>query len=357
MNDCKEVPDSEEQAGVLNTTANIEINCGNQSILSRVSCLVDASYRQFETVFDALGEGVVFQNRKGQILISNDAAAQILGLTPDQLEGRTSVDPRWQALKEDGSPFPGEEHPAMVSLRTGVRQSNVLMNVLKPDGTRTWIKINSIPVFDGGDSEPIAVVCSFCDITAVKESELDVKGQLKILQDVQAQIEARRRGLEIANQELREAADIDTLTGLKNQKGLFERLASDVALASRNQFPISLLILEVDPFDTSNSDMLNEVLVQVSRAMKATGRASDFVARYRDDRFAMVLPYTNEAQAVKFAHRLLEVIQEIESYSIVIACIGVAEYRMGTLTNNLVEQAEEALFRAKASGQRTLTAL
>lgn len=342
---------------MLNTPEMNEIKCGNPSVSSRVSCLVDASNRQFETVFDALGEGVVYQNRKGQIVISNDAAAQILGLTPDQLEGRTSVDPRWQAMKEDGSPFPGEEHPAMVTLRTGEPQSNILMNLLKPDGTRTWIKITSIPIFDSGVPEPIGVVCSFSDITAVKESEIDLKGQLKVLHEVQSQIEARRRGLEIANQELREAADIDTLTGLKNQKGLFERLASDVALASRNQFPISLLMLEVDPFDTSNNDMRNEVLVQVSLAMKTSGRASDFVARYRDDKFAMVLPYTNEAQAVRFAHRLLEVIQEIESYSIIIARIGVAEYRMGSLTNNLVEQAEEALFRAKASGQRSLAAL
>ena len=45
--------------------------------------------------------------------------------------GVSSLDPRWRAIHEDGSPFPGEEHPAMVTLRTGRPQEGVLMGVYK----------------------------------------------------------------------------------------------------------------------------------------------------------------------------------------------------------------------------------
>ena len=357
-NDCKVVPEFGEHYGE-NEGSNAPLESGSTSremepAENRVACLVNASWQRFETVFDVLGEGVVFQNRLGQIVICNDAAAEILGLTLDQLEGRTSVDPRWQALKEDGSPFPGEEHPAMVTLRTGIRQSNVLMNVLKPDGERTWIKINSVPIFEGTDTVPSSVVCSFSDVTTIKESEQRLNNELVALQQLHAQIEARRRGLEKANQELREAADIDHLTKLKNRRGFFERLSSDVAQASRNNVPLSMLILEIDCFQSLNDELGveagNEILILVGQAMKNTCRLSDFVARYREEKFVMVLPHTTLPQALNLAQRLVEIIAAGGGRVPLSACIGVAQYKVGSLSNEYVEQTEEALFRAKASG-------
>ena len=64
----------------------------------------------------------MLQGPFGEIVRANRAAESILGLTIDQLQGRRSVDPRWQAIHPDGSPFPGETHPAMVTLRTGEPQ-------------------------------------------------------------------------------------------------------------------------------------------------------------------------------------------------------------------------------------------
>ena len=360
-NDCKVVPEFGEHYGETEKANALwakDCSPGEQEpVENRVACLVNASRRRFETVFDVLGEGVVFQNRHGQIVISNDAAAEILGLTLDQLEGRSSVDPTWQALKEDGSPFPGDQHPAMVTLRTGVRQSNVLMNVLKPNGTRTWIKINSIPIFEGTDTEPSSVVCSFCDVTAIKESEQRLNSELVALRQLHSQIEARRRGLEKANQELREAADIDHLTKLKNRRGFFERLSSDVAQASRSGVPLSMLILEIDSFKAMNDELGteagNEILVLVGQAMKNTCRLSDFLARYREEKFVMILPHTTLPQALNLAQRLVGIVSGIECNTQLSACIGVVQYSVGSLSNEYVEQTEEALFRAKATGVGT----
>ncbi len=122
---------------------------------------------QLLTVFDAMAEGVVVQNHAGEILSCNEAAATILGLSEDQMRGRTSIDPRWRSVHEDGSDFPGSEHPAMHALRTGERQRNVVMGVRTPDGALTWISINSLPsrVRDGVIEE---VVTTFHDITPIK---------------------------------------------------------------------------------------------------------------------------------------------------------------------------------------------
>lgn len=110
-----------------------------------------------------MSEGVVFHDADGHILFCNDSAERILGLTADQMAGRTSLDPRWAALREDGSPFPGEEHPAMVTLRTGEPCSDVIMGVAKPNGSLTWISINTRPATVAGAA---GVVATFADVTA-----------------------------------------------------------------------------------------------------------------------------------------------------------------------------------------------
>ncbi|HEY9734832.1 MAG TPA: PAS domain S-box protein [Trichocoleus sp.] len=130
---------------------------------------------RYRSVIEAAAEGIVLQHADGSIFTCNDSAERILGLTAEQMMGRTSLDPRWCAIYEDGSPFPGELHPAMVTLRTGEPQSNVIMGIRKPDGTLTWISINTRPIFTAkvnsqrrspGEPElPFAVVVSFFEIT------------------------------------------------------------------------------------------------------------------------------------------------------------------------------------------------
>jgi PAS domain S-box-containing protein len=127
--------------------------------------------RQIYTVaFEAMADGVVVQEADGQIVACNPAAEQILGLTADQMQGRSSIDPRWQAIRTDGTPFPGEEHPAMVSLRTGEPQERVLMGIQKPDGTRTWIRVTT-RLLHGDAGRIDGVVATFQDISTERAAQ------------------------------------------------------------------------------------------------------------------------------------------------------------------------------------------
>ena len=130
-----------------------------------------ASQQHLRSVLTTIAEGVVVQAAGGAITDCNPAAERILGLSRDQLMGRTSVDPRWRAVREDGSPFPGETHPAMEVLRTGKPQHDVVMGLHLPDGTERWIAINAAPLFRGGDARPHAAVSTFVDITERKRLE------------------------------------------------------------------------------------------------------------------------------------------------------------------------------------------
>ena len=139
-----------------------------------------ASEERYRTVVDQLEEGVILQDTGSQIVTCNDAAHRILGLTRDQLEGRTSLDPHWHAVHADGSPWPGEEHPAPVALRTGEPQLRQMMGVHKPDGTLTWITINARPLRHRSDDEPHAVVCSFVEVTDSERQRVELEDAQRV---------------------------------------------------------------------------------------------------------------------------------------------------------------------------------
>jgi PAS domain S-box-containing protein len=128
-----------------------------------------ASEMKYRSIVEAMAEGVVFQAPDGRIVETNRAALEIEGRTETDMIGRTSEDETWEAVREDGSPFPGEEHPSMVTLRTGEPQHGVVMGLRRGDGSQRWISINSQPVRMRSDTEPVSVVTTFHDITDRKE--------------------------------------------------------------------------------------------------------------------------------------------------------------------------------------------
>ncbi len=138
----------------------------------------------YESVLASLVEGIVVQDLTGKSVAFNASALRILGLTSEQLTGRSSLDPSWAAVHADGSPFPGEQHPAMVTLRTGEPLLGVLMGVRLPGGGKRWISINTQPLRDGHSGPLQGVVCSFQDITARRTHEAAIRAS-----------EARFRGL------------------------------------------------------------------------------------------------------------------------------------------------------------------
>ena len=74
------------------------------------------------------------------------------------MRGLTSLDPRWKAIHEDGSDFPGETHPIPVAQRTGKAVENVITGVFNPklEGYR-WVKVSATPQFWPGESVPYQV--------------------------------------------------------------------------------------------------------------------------------------------------------------------------------------------------------
>lgn len=150
----------------------LKASIGKDKIKKRKVLSEKEIQRIHTTLYDISLQGIVVQDQTDQVLDANSAAQKILGLSLDQLQGRTSFDPRWRATKEDGSPFPGEEHPSIRSLRTGKLIKDVIMGVYNPqDDSFKWLNICSIPVFRNNEELPYLVFTIFDDITDTKTIE------------------------------------------------------------------------------------------------------------------------------------------------------------------------------------------
>ncbi|AFY85003.1 PAS domain S-box protein [Oscillatoria acuminata] len=132
---------------------------------ARLLTSVQESETRYRSVLSAMSEGVVMQDAKGVIYTCNQSAERILGLSADQMMGLTSVDPRWRAVRTDGSPFPGEEHPLSVTLRTGESFRDQIMGIHKPDGSLTWMLLNTTPLFRPHETQLYGGVATFTDIS------------------------------------------------------------------------------------------------------------------------------------------------------------------------------------------------
>ena len=123
-------------------------------------------------MFETIAAGVLVQKASGEIVFANKVAQEILTYPMDELAEKTSEDPDWHMVMEDGSFVPGEEHPSMVTARTGKPLRNEVRGLFanSPNKVR-WLSINTEPIFSDDSGKPTEVVVTFIDITAQKQAE------------------------------------------------------------------------------------------------------------------------------------------------------------------------------------------
>jgi PAS domain S-box-containing protein len=130
------------------------------------------SEERHKLLAETMLQGVVHQDSEGTIVSMNSAAEHILGKTRQDFLGSSSVREEHDTIRENGSRFPGPEHPSMVAFRTGQPVRDVVMGVFNPrENARRWISIDAVPVFRQGEEKPHEVYTVFADITDRKRAE------------------------------------------------------------------------------------------------------------------------------------------------------------------------------------------
>jgi PAS domain S-box-containing protein len=99
-----------------------------------------------EPSLDDLQVGVLVQGLRSEVLYANRAALELLGMPADELLGRTSIDGDGLAIHDDGSSFPGADHPGPRALATRKPVRNVVMGFMRPrTRDRVWLLVNADP--------------------------------------------------------------------------------------------------------------------------------------------------------------------------------------------------------------------
>jgi diguanylate cyclase (GGDEF)-like protein/PAS domain S-box-containing protein len=272
---------------------------------------------RLRAVIATLEAGLLTIDLNGRVTDANPAACAIFGLDRERLMN----DPAWwQSLVlrfEDGIPLSVEE--AARTLFGGEEARDVTVLLTRPTGEVVTVRSSYRRLRSGPGGRTTGVVISFTDVT-----------------------EALRLQERVAHQALH-----DPLTGLPNRFLFQERL--DQAMARAQRARLAVLLVGLDRFrainDTHGHAVGDEVLIEVSGRLQRTLDASQTLARFGGDEFAVLAELGDEREAAALAQRLIRALEAPVAGIHVTAAVGIAVEEA-----DLIQSADAALQRVKARG-------
>jgi diguanylate cyclase (GGDEF)-like protein len=309
--------------------------------------LFDVTAIAHETVFNAIGDGVVVTDAQGRVTSVNPVALASLGRALDDVLGKSMHElyPSWPA---PAAPPPGRSVPVQTATGPPIdygaignppaatpeppTQELVELSVRR-GGREHDVEMRAFPVYDG---------------------ERRLCGRVFISQDVTDRNAYQRR--------IEEMAYRDFLTGLPNRRALYDDARRAIAFARRRRLEVALLFIDLDRFKDVNDALghpAGDLLLQyVASRLQATARKEDTLARLGGDELALLLYDCDAAGARAAAERLLQALRE-PAFEVrrtrlhLDASIGIALYSGGEKTvEALLAEADVALYQAKESPER-----
>jgi diguanylate cyclase (GGDEF)-like protein len=199
------------------------------------------------------------------------------------------------------------------------------------------------------DGEITGAVFSFHNITARKKAESALR-----------ESEAKLRS---ALEREKNVSRIDFLTRILNRRGFYEIAATEAQRARRYRRPLSLVYVDLDNFKAVNDSMGHEsgdeVLVHVAATIQTAVRGTDFVARLGGDEFSILLPETDQEQAMvvvgKLRKNLLEAMGD-RGWPVTFS-VGVTSFRtVPESVDEIIREADRAMYSVKLKGKDSVAA-
>ena len=167
-----------------------------------------------------------------------------------------------------------------------------------------------------------------------------------------------------AEEEIRDLALTDPLTGLANRNQFKTRFDEMVSLAKREEKDLTLLAIDLDNFKPINDEYGHSagdlILISVAKQMLSTFRETDLVARQGGDEFFVIMYGTKDISGViKTVEKLILAIGLPVSFGkdelSVGVSVGISQHKHGDESNLdlLMQNADKALYKAKNSGKNT----
>ncbi|MEW7850212.1 EAL domain-containing protein [Massilia aurea] len=248
------------------------------------------------------------------------------GVAVQGLIGKT----RWEYVPGLLDSDSGRAHLAKMQAREAF--NDLEYQVVDDDGNARWFCVNGEPVFDEA-------------------------GLLAGYRGTGSDITERK----LTEQRVHHVAQHDVLTGLPNRSLLQDRLGQSIAFASRSNRPVWVMLIDLDRFKFVNDSMGHKagdvLLVTVAARLRASLRDADTVARLSGDEFVVILnEHTDEPLSPAIVQRIMDAVAQpvmLGNKEFFVTCsVGVAVFPTeGTSSENLIEHADIAMYRAKKLGR------
>ncbi len=247
-----------------------------------------------------------------------------------------------------------------------IKPSLILIDVIMPklSGFEVLLKLKSIPAIS---DIPVIMMTNQDDTSDNEEMSFKLGAADFIPKPFKPPVVVARVRSHVSlyeyHKELESSIITDALTGIYNRRGFDEFLEREWKRRSRENTPLSLLMLDIDHFKRYNDNYGHQAgdnaLQLVGQAIKfSLHRMSDVPARYGGEEFGVILPDVGQAGAAVVAKRLNETIQALSikhefsaASNTITVSIGGATAPSIKSKEELVKTADMMLYRAKETGR------
>jgi len=265
-------------------------------------------------------------NKDRVIVRVNKKFTELFGYSSDEILGKqtATLTPSIEKFEEYRQYF--------VQTKEGIIKSEEL-EYKKKDSTLFWVKLEGNPI--NKNPRELLILWSFIDIT----KEVYYRKELERL------------------------ASTDPMTHLYNRRYFAELATTVIKLAKRSGLTYSVIMVDIDKFkrinDTYGHTIGDDVIIALAKALKYNFRESDIVSRWGGEEFVILLPQTEQEDAMLIAEKFRKI---VEALSVVIAddkklsfsiSLGVATADIENCFDieNIINNADKALYVAKESGR------
>jgi len=297
-------------------------------------------------IVDGMRDGVVVLDNESRVIDMNPSAQSMLGVTTSQIMGQLSTltSPVWHEIDRKTA---------------GQSDANIEIYLGEGEGRRHIDLTVSVMLDKRGQAGGRLAI--FRDITHLRKVEGDLRESNRELMRKIEEIEALQ-------EQLRQQAIHDPLTGLYNRRFLEETLGRELAQAQRSNDPMSIAMIDIDRFKSINDTYGHAVgdlfLIALGDMLEQKTRAGDVACRFGGEEFIVVMP---GAPLEVAAQRINEFRQCFNAVKIDVGgkavgatfSAGVAGYPLhGTDEKTIISEADRALYAAKEGGRnRVIVAL